>query len=310
VKLADRMKPFVSGSVRRRIVHARMHLRVPTSWLRSLPDFLVIGGMRCGTSSLYKYLGYHPDVAASLRKEIHYFTIDHPLGERWYRLHFPMRLRKSLYRAFAKRSLLTFEATPDYIFHPYSAAWAHDLVPEAKVIALLRNPVSRAISHYIHNVHRGVEGLSFQEALLAEPERLSEDLERLRENPEDPCTNFREYSYVARGIYVDQLQMWERFYTRDRLLVVTSEDLYERPAQAYREILDFLELRRWEPDRFLNYDRLWGRERPKVAISDESRSWLEERFGLPNKRLYEWLGRDLGWSVDTEQRRSLHGRGR
>jgi Sulfotransferase domain len=303
VKLADRVKPFVSGSVRRRILGTRMFLRAPTSRLRSLPDFLLIGAMRGGTSSLYKYLGYHPDVAASLRKEIHYLTIDHRRGEQWYRLHFPMRLRKSLHRLFAKRSMLTFEATPDYIFHPYSAARAHELVPEARVIAVLRNPVSRAISHYVHNVQREVEPLPFHEALQAEPKRLSGDLERLRSNPDDPCTQFREYSYVARGLYLDQLEVWQRFYPRERLLVVGSEELYERTAETYRQILDFLELPRWEPDRFPNFDRLWRRERPKVSISDESRSWLQERFASPNRRLYEWLGRDLGWSIAMEQRR-------
>jgi hypothetical protein len=294
-KLADRVKPFVSGKARRRIVRARMRLRAPTGGLRALPDFLVIGGMRCGTSSLYKYLGHHRSIVPSLRKEIHYLTFDHPKGERWYRSHFPVRLRKGWSRIVAGRPLLTFEATPDYIFHPHSAEWASQLVPDARIVALVRNPVARAISHYVHNIHRQVEPLSFQEALRAEPERLAPDLERLRADPEDPCLQFREYSYVARGIYIDQLRVWERFYPRSRLLVVKSEDLYERPAETYRQILTFLELPAWEPDRFPNYDRMWGNQKPKVSILEESREWLADRFDSHNQRLYEWLGRDLGW---------------
>jgi hypothetical protein len=294
-QLADRIKPLVSGKARRRIVRARLSLRVPTGRFRSLPDFLVIGGMRCGTSSLYKYLAYHPAVAPSLRKEIHYLTFDYGKGETWYRSHFPIKARKGLSRLVRGRPLQTFEATPDYLFHPYAAERAARLVPEAKLIAVLRDPVARAISHYVHNVGWGKEPLPISEALLREPDRISEDLKRLRADPLDFCFDYRLYSYVARGIYVDQLRVWERFYPRSRILVVKSEDLYERPAEIYREIVDFLELPSWQPARFPNFDQRWGGDKPEVEIPHEVRGWLEERFEPHNRQLYEWLGRDLGW---------------
>jgi hypothetical protein len=294
-QLADRIKPLVSGKARRRIVRARLGLRGLTGRFRSLPDFLIIGGMRCGTSSLYKYLAYHPAVAPPLRKEIHYLTVDFSKSETWYRSHFPTSARKRLSGLVRGRPLQTFEATPDYLFHPYAAERAARLVPEARLIAVLRDPAARAISHYVHNVGWGKEPLPIFEALLREPDRISEDLEHLRGDPLDLCFDYRLYSYVARGIYVDQLRVWERFYPRSRLLVVKSEDLYERPVEIYREILDFLELPPWQPDRFPNFDRRWGGDKPEVEIPDQARGWLAERFEPHNRRLYEWLGRDLGW---------------
>jgi hypothetical protein len=294
-QLVDRIKPLISGTTRRRIVRARLGLRRVTGRVRSLPDFLVIGGMRCGTSSLYKYLSYHPAVAPPLRKEIHYLTVDYAKGESWYRSHFPTTARMRLSRLVRGRRLQTFEATPDYIFHPYAAERAARLVPDARLIAVLRDPSARAISHYAHNVGWGKEPLPIMEALQREEERIAGDLERLRRDPLDACFDYRLFSYVARGIYVDQLTVWERYYPRSRLLVIRSEDLYQRPAETYREILEFLELPAWTPERFSNFDRLWGGHRPKVEIPDEARSWLAERFVPYNRRLYEWLGRDLGW---------------
>jgi hypothetical protein len=294
-QLADRIKPFLSGKTRRRILRLRMGLRAPTARFRSLPDFLIIGGMRCGTSSLYKYLAHHPAVAPSLRKEIHYLTFDYGKGESWYRSHFPLIARKRLSTLVGGVRLQTFEATPDNVFHPYAAERAARLVPDAKLIVLLRDPVSRAISHYIHNVGWGKEPLPISEALLQEDERISGDLERLRSDPLDHCLDYRLYSYIARGIYVDQLQVWERHYPRSRLLVIRSEDLYERTSETYREILKFLELPQWRPPQFVNYDRRWGADKAHVEIPDEVRGWLSERFEPHNRRLYEWLGRDLGW---------------
>jgi hypothetical protein len=295
LRIADRIKPLVSGRTRRRIVRARLGLRTLTGRFRSLPDFLIIGGMRCGTSSLYKYLAYHPAVVPPLRKEIHYLTVDYGRGEKWYRSHFPTNARKLVSGLARRRPLLSFEATPDYLFHPYAAERAARLVPEARVIAVLRDPVARAISHYVHNVRWGKEALSIEEALQQEQERISGDIERLRADPLDSCSDYRLYSYIARGIYVDQLKVWERYYPRSRLLVVKSEDLWERSADTYREILEFLELPAWVPERFPNFDRLWGKTKREVTIPGEVRGWLAERFAPHNRRLYDWLGRNLGW---------------
>lgn len=281
--------------MRRRVVRARQRARMVTSGLRTLPDFLIVGGMRCGTSSLYKYLGYHPLVIPSLRKEIHYLSVEFDRGEAWYRSHFPTAARRRLVRAVRGREPLAFEATPDYLFHPYAPSRAAALVPDARIIALLRDPVERAISHYFHGVRAGFETLPLEEALLREEERIGPDLERLRRDPLDRCFDLRAFSYVARGIYADQLEAWFACYPRSRVLVVRSEDLFGRPGETYAEILRFLDLPPWRPPRFPNYSYQGGERREDPRVPPEVRRWLEEQFEPHNRRLYDLLGRDLGW---------------
>src|SRR5207248_4207503 len=144
-------------SVRRSLAAFRVLLRRPTARLRATPDFLVVGAQRSGTTSLFRYLAAHPAVGAPVRKEIQYFTLHYQRGDGWYRTHFPM----------TGRQRVTFEATPYYLFHPAAPQRAASSVPHAKVIVLLRDPVSRTFSHWQHNASRGLEHLGFEAALDA-----------------------------------------------------------------------------------------------------------------------------------------------
>src|SRR5918996_2928020 len=92
--IADRAKELAPLEVRRAAVKARLRSRRTTARWRQLPDVLIIGAQRSGTSSLYKWLRRHPNVVASLRKEIEYFSTDFAQGENWYRAHFPLALRR------------------------------------------------------------------------------------------------------------------------------------------------------------------------------------------------------------------------
>ena len=98
----------------------------------------------------------------------------------------------------AKR-YLTGEATPYYLFHPHAAGRLAELIPHAKLIVLLRDPVTRALSHYQHNLAMRCESLSFEEAIQAEPERLAGELEKMMNDPAYYSYNHQQYSYLARG---------------------------------------------------------------------------------------------------------------
>ena len=299
-ELADRLTVRLSMRTRRRLARARLDLRRPTATLRLLPDFLVIGAQRCGTSSLYKYLGRHPEVVPSLRKEIEYFTFHYHRGENWYRAHFPLRLRRE-YLRLRGRGLQTFEASPDYLFDPRVPGRAAELIPDARLIALLRNPIDRAFSHYQHAVRLGQEPLAFEEAIEREPERLAGEWDRLLADPAYPARDLGRYSYVARGIYVDQLARWMERFPRRRILVVRSEDLYERAPQTFAGILDFLELPEWQPAEFRNYSYA-ERSRPDgPAMPEADRSRLEEIFAPHNRRLYELLDTDFAWETRPDR---------
>lgn len=255
-----------------------------TSPLRRLPDFIIIGGKKCGTSSLYNYLARHPGIAPAFRKEVHFFD---GAGERStlrYRAYFPSRTS----RENARR--LTGEATPYYLFHPLASARVRAAVPEAKLIAVLRNPVDRAYSHYHHEARRGTEELPFEEAIDREVERLEGERERMvREGVYDSLER-RRYSYLSRGVYVDQIQSWREHFPEEQLLILRSEDLFGDPRSALGHALEFLGLPPLEDGNF-SKDNRGG----YVEMDPALRERLVEYFRPHNERLREYLGRDFGW---------------
>ncbi len=292
-RLADAVKPRVGATTRKRITRTRFALRRPTAPLRALPDFLVIGAMRGGTSSLYKYLAQHPEVSASLRKEVEYFTRHFDRSELWYRSHFGLAFRRRLARS-RGRGLQFFEASPYYLFEPRCPARVHDRLPGVRLIALLRDPVDRAFSDYQHMVRLGFEKLSFEEALAAEPERTASEVARMWEDPDYFSKDHHHFSYFERGRYAPQLERWLEHFPREQLLVLESADLYQDPVGLLHGIEDFLGLTRWVPDRFRNYSYV-GEPPERSSIDPALRKLLREGYAADDAALAELLGRTPSW---------------
>ncbi len=189
-------------------MRTRLTVRSSTGRYRTLPDALVIGAQRSGTSSLYKHLGRHPNVAPSLRKEIEYFSIDHASGETWYRAHFPARA--------APPGRPGGGAGPGSPSRPRpttcsTRGWRSGFVGSflhAKLIVILRDPVARAVSHYHHNVRHGLEPLGLADALAAEDERLDGAYQEVLDHPDSRALALRRFAYVGRGRYAEQLDRW------------------------------------------------------------------------------------------------------
>ncbi|HKY47153.1 MAG TPA: sulfotransferase [Acidimicrobiia bacterium] len=282
---------------RRRLARWRVTVRRPTSWLRALPDVLIIGAQRCGTSSLYKYLGQHPAVSPSIRKEVEYFSTRYTEGLDWYRSHFPLRRPGSMSRP------LTFEATPDYMLHPLAAERAFDLVPNARIIAMVRNPVTRAYSQYQHNLRLGHEPLPFGEALAAEPTRIEGEVDRLKSDPAYQARALRRHGYAERGKYDQQLLPWLERFPPDRFHIVKSEDFFSAPEASFDDILRFLELPSFRPGDFHNYSQPLkpapAPDGPKVdpppPANEEARTRLRHVLEPHISHLQHLLGRDFGW---------------
>lgn len=194
---------------------------------RSLPDFIIIGGQKCGTSSLFKYLSQHPQILSSLRKEVHFFDggLDPNInnfqkGEPWYRAHFP---KKSIN---IKKCQKIFEASPLYLFNPLCAKRISELIPNVKLILLLRNPTERAISHYFHERRRNTEFLSIHDALQKEEKRLKSIIDEADyKNPK-----FINFSYKQRGLYKIQLERYLYYFDWDQFLIMSSEDFFRNPS--------------------------------------------------------------------------------
>ena len=257
-----------------------------TSPARPLPDFLIIGAQKAGTTALYAYLREHPAIAGPPWKEVSFFDRHYTRGAGWYRGNFPNRLYLRRMQARTGVTPLVGEASPSYLFHPFAPERVEALIPEARLVALVRNPIDRALSHYHHEVALGRESLSFEDALAAEEQRMRGELERMR-NPRYFSHAWWNYTYVSRGLYAEQLERWPR----ERMLVVPSEDLLESPRETYARVLDFLGA---PPHELASYPQIFKREYSRMAPATRER--LRERFAKPNRRLYELLGRDLGWS--------------
>jgi len=253
-----------------------------TSFARPLPAFLILGAQKAGTTALYAYLRWHPRITGPAWKEVSYFDRHYRRGTRWYRGHFPLRAADRL----------VGEASPGYLFHPLAPERVRATVPDAKLIAVLRDPVDRALSHYQHEVALGREPLSFEEAVDAEPERTRGEEERLVREPGYFSHAWWDYTYLARGRYAEQLERWFAVFPREQLLVLPSEELAGEPDETYAKILEFLGA---PPHRLDSYPRVY--EQQYEGMRPETRRRLGEYFDEPNRRLYELLGRDLGWQA-------------
>ncbi len=246
---------------------------------RRLPDFLIIGTQKGGTSSLFKYLLQHPQVEGSLIKEVHFFTRRYWLGERGYRAFFPSPE--------GKPAALLGEATPYYLFSPETPERAASLVPGARLVILLREPVSRAYSHYQHNVRKGYERRRFEEACEADL-ALFEKSGSLRKDPDESELNYRRFSYVRRGIYEDQIRQWLDHFPKENIHIGRAEDLFSDTSGTVSRIGEFLGLdpfsfRTEEAYNRISYDRKSRDAFPGLA------AFYEE----PNRRLLELTG--ISW---------------
>ena len=181
---------------------AHMRFRTITRNARALPDFLLIGGQRCGSTSLYTTLCGHPQVLAGAHKEPHFFDNNHLRGEHFYRRLFPLRAHLRARRA------ITGEATTHYLSHPAVPGRVAAMLPDVRLIAILRDPVERAYSHYQLAHRNGREPLSFEQALAAEPERLAGEEARLLSDPAYRGEAYGVQSYRTRGLYLEQLERW------------------------------------------------------------------------------------------------------
>ena len=187
-----------------------------------LPDFLGLGTQKGGTTTLHWLLAQHQQVHLPECKEVQFFTQHHHQGEGWYRSHFEK----------ASPLQRCGEITPFYLFHPEAPGRIQALLPQAKLIVLLRDPVERAISHYFHARKRGFEPLELEKAFAAEPSRLASG---------DPFS-FQKHSYISRSRYLEQLDRYEALFPRHQLLILRSEDLFQHVEQIWPRLLEFLDL--------------------------------------------------------------------
>jgi len=235
----------------------------------ALPDFVIVGAPKCGTTFLYHLLAKHPYVEPAAFEEPHYFDYLFDRGVGWYRRCFPSPRRKN------GRRTITGEGTPSYLFHPHAAERMAGVIPAAKLIALLRNPVDKTYSAYHHRARNRDQIRTFEETV--------------RDSFDAPKQGF-----LSQSIYVDQLLRWSKFFSAEQMLVLKSEDFFERPREILKLVLDFLDLPDWEPGASELRDKV-NKGRYEQRMDPAIRRRLEEYYEPHNQRLYESLGVDFGW---------------
>lgn len=255
------------------------------------PGFLIIGAQKCGTTSLYRYVCRHPNVLRASTKELHFFAAFYSRGWEWYRAQFPTRLYALGVGVRERSAAITGEASPSYIFHPAAPLRIRRHLPNVKLIALFRNPVDRAYSHYQHSLHRGYDNLPFEEAIDREAERLDGERERLLADESYVSPAYQGYSYLARGVYADQLQNLFGVFPRDQILALRAEDLFERPEEILSTVFHFLGLPPARAERYVPQN-VGGYE---STIPPELRPRLVEYFRPHNERLRSLVDWEPNW---------------
>jgi Sulfotransferase domain len=199
-----------------------------TRALRILPDFLIIGTQKGGTTSLYSHLIRHPQVLRASTKEVHFFDEHFDRGEGWYRGHFPTEAHCALVRRL-HGSALTGEASTCYLYHPASPPRVAQMLPRARLLVLLRDPVERVYSHYLHRRREGRETRDF--AAVDDEMGMHARGELLPEGTEPGWSRcaYKFHSVLTRGLYLEQLLRWEAHYPPEQLLVLCSEDFSRDP---------------------------------------------------------------------------------
>jgi hypothetical protein len=234
-----------------------------------------------GTTSLQRLLEHHPGAFLPPAKELHYFSLHYNQGEAWYRQQF----------AGAAVGQRCGEITPYYLFHPAAPQRIAALLPNVKLVLLLRNPVERALSQYFHSVRLGLEPLELEAALAAEEQRLA-GAEEVLVAADGRHRSHQEHSYLARSRYEQQLQRFEALFPAEQLLVLRSEDLFARAELVWTQLLQFLELDPW-PLPALAQPANAGRGEAD-AVTQATRRMVRAKLAST----YQWAAQRYGLSWD------------
>lgn len=272
--------------VARRIETAQV--RQATSRLRALPDFLILGAPKSGTTSLHYWLRQHPGVVPATAKELHYFDKNLGQGDRWYRAQFPLRMVLGGVSVRRRLHAITGEATPSYLRLPGVRDDVARLTPDARFVVILRDPTQRAYSDYRMEVRSGREHRTFRDALLAPEHQAQAQCECA--HLEYPADWTYRSSHVTRGLYAQQLAHWFERFPRRQFLILEFGALAAASLETYREVLDFLGLP-FVPAQFraVNVDTT-DPSATDSAPDPALLAALDEQFAEPNHRLRDLVG--------------------
>jgi hypothetical protein len=255
----------------------------------SQPDFLIVGTQRSGVTSLYQYLKQHAQtVVTCSSKETYYFDVPENLkkGFGWYLSHFPSKIQKG--------NKLTFEASPSYLYYPQIPKLIKQDLGDIKMITLLRNPTERAYSawqmfhSYINNPHAHLRE-------RADTRTFSQAIEE-ELNPDSNTAKYP-YNYVTRGQYFNQLENYYNYFDREKILILSFDQLRDDLSSLLNTVCDFLEIQSFPLEQITKFqqEKYAGAKYEKNPGDEEVIATLNNYFVDYNEKLYKLLGENFKW---------------
>lgn len=256
--------------------------RYPFNFLRKLPDFLIIGAQKAGTTSLHHYLSQNVKIKAGVIKEAQFFNMNYVRGHQYYRSIFPF-----------DDDFLTFDATPDYLDHPDVPELCHQLLPKAKLIIMMREPVSRAFSHFnfVQKYDRFESELTFEQALAREEDRVNKALAMRNSDPYTAARHLSNYGYKIKGLYHQHICNWLKYYDKKRMLFIEFSEFVKNPQQSMDEVCEFLDI----PPHQLKSAEIKNKTSYDNTLDTNTRDQLLEFYHPHNQKLYELIGEKYNW---------------
>ncbi|MCB2200240.1 sulfotransferase domain-containing protein [bacterium] len=253
------------------------------------PSFFLIGAQKSGTTSLFRHLEDHPCILSPLGKEPHFFDQRYQKGVRWYESWFPSV--KDAAHTPCEGEAITGEGSTHYLFDAHTPARLKEYCPDAKLVAILRNPAERAYSAYQHEVRKKREKRSFSEVVEDELRWGEEEHAKVVADPTYWSKRHYFRSHLRRGHYAESMKRWFSVFPREQFLIFSSDQFFSDPETVYNETVAFLGLPPHKLDHFKAHNT--GGYSSKIPADELQR--LKEHFAPLNEELYELLGVDYGW---------------
>ena len=270
-----------------------VRFRQMTSRWRGLPDFIILGSPKAGTTSLYDYLSLHPQILPARVKEVLFFDRQFGSGLDHYRSFFPFKTQ--LCRKPGKLKL-TGEASPYYFQHPLVPQRIASVLPNVKLIVILRDPTQRAWSHYRHNIRHNRESISFAEALALDQTRYEQDVDRMNRDHNFFPANYLQHSYRQAGEYASHLERWSDYFdVQNQLLVLESEQFFKDPTASLNEVAGFLSIDQFKQKSYEPRNVGITIENDQQAAFDQLRIHFEPEIA----RLSKMTGREFSWRTSN-----------
>ena len=256
-----------------------------TASLRKLPDFLVIGGKRCGTTTLYEFLKQHPSISNPPFDHMGFFDDNYKLGIDYYKSFFPIKNKKN-------DLMINYDVTTSYLANPHVPERMFKHMPNVKLIILLRNPIARAWSEYNTNLRADKNYDTFETYIENELNDLKNyDFSDKVKNNDYDLTNPNE-NYLKKGLYVYYLKKWFNVFPKKNFLILSTETFAKNEDYVFTKIFEFLNLPKYEIKNLKQMSKTTYHN----TLNPKTKMKLDKFFESPNKELFKLIEQEFTWS--------------